>query len=94
MSNIDDLISKSYYLESNNPLGDYIRDLHRVCLSLEYRDSLVAVPSDRFRTAVKEEIDRVESVLASYIQIEYDKTFKVKKLIPPDRLIDKDQWDK
>lgn len=86
MSNINDLISKTYYLESDNPLGDYIRDLHRVGLS--------AVPSDRFRTAVKEEIDRVESVLASYIEIEYDKTFKVKKLIPPDRLIDKDQWDK
>jgi hypothetical protein len=86
MSNINDLISKTYYLESDNPLGDYIRDLLRVGLS--------AVPSDRFRTAVKEEIDRVESVLASYIEIEYDKTFKVKKLIPPDRLIDKDQWGK
>ena len=86
MSNIDDLISKSYYLESDNPLGQHIRDLYRISL----RD----VSCDKFMEAVKEEIDRVESVLASYTEIEYDKTFKVKRLIPPDRLIDKDQWGK
>jgi len=86
MSNINDLISKSYYLEYDNPLGDYIRDLHTVGLS--------SILSDRFRTAVKEEIDRVASVLDSYTEVEYDKTFKVKRLVPPDRLIDKDQWGK
>jgi hypothetical protein len=85
---MNDIISKSYCLESDNPLGDYIRDLHRISLCSEN------VSCDKFKAAVKEEIDRVESVLASYIEIEYDKTFKVKKLIPPDRLIDKDQWGK
>ena len=88
MSNINDLISKSYYLDSDNPLGDYIRDLHRISIRSEN------VSCDKFRAAVKEEIDRVESVLSSYTEIEYDKTFKVKRLVPPDRLIDKDQWGK
>lgn len=86
MSNINDLISKTYYLESNNPLAQYIRDLYRISL----RD----VSCDKFMEAVKEEIDRVASVLDSYTEVEYDKTFKVKRLVPPDRLIDKDQWGK
>ena len=88
MSNIHDLINKTYYLEFDNPFGEHIRDLHRISLRSE------SVCCDKFRTAVKEEIDRVESVLASYTEIEYDKTFKVKRLVPPDRLIDKDQWGK
>jgi hypothetical protein len=88
MSNIHDLINKTYYLESDNPFGEHIRDLHRMSLRSE------DVSCDKFRAAVKEEIDRVESVLASYTEIEYDKTFKVKRLVPPDRLIDKDQWGK
>jgi len=86
MRNINDLISKTYYLDSNNPLGQYIRDLNRM--------SLCVVSCDTFRTALKEEIDRVASVLDSYTEVEYDKTFKVKRLVPPDRLIDKDQWGK
>lgn len=91
MSNIDDLIIKTYYLESDNPFGERIRDLHRISLRSE---DVQNVSCDKFRAAVKEEIDRVESVLASYTEIEYDKTFKVKRLVPPDRLIDKDQWGK
>jgi hypothetical protein len=43
MSNINDLISKTYYLESNNPLAQYIRDLNRM--------SLCVVSCDTFRTA-------------------------------------------
>ena len=90
MSNIHDLISKTYYLESDNPFSEHIRDLHRISL----RSEIDNVSCDKFMAAVKEEIDRVESVLASYTEIEYDKTFKVKRLVPPDRLIDKDQWGK
>jgi len=82
MIELDKLVVKSYYISSTNPIGSYIQDLYRIA-----NNSMVG---EELKLAVKEEVDRVAAIVDGYKEVEYDKIFKIKKLVPPDRLKDKD----